>query len=278
MTESIKLFEDYRRLGRKHGKGLNTAIIASFSEEDVLTFFDKCSYSCDIRDMVISKVCNDISHGNCEHLELLDKWKHQSQSTDKRIRCDASLYLSRIIPYSKGDYSTVIISFLNDKAPLIRRRGNNLIDFVSKEYEYELSISLMHAWNEYKDISLLREVCKRAPIEYIKDNFHEFWNAGTSSRIIFDRLYSAGIDILDSIKNDYPEDYIYYAAISHTAISDDEVLCFIKEHQQSEKIPLILWAVGHMRKFKVLRELMRPEWDCLFQPHQFSMLNTKWNN
>lgn len=45
-----------------------------------------------------------------------------------------------------------------------------------------------------------------------------------------------------------------------------EPVRILAENRQLEKVARLIWSVGFMKKYDVLRELMKPKWKDLFKP------------
>lgn len=136
--------------------------------------------------------------------------------------------------------------------------------YLHKNDEHALIESLERAWVKYEDDFMARAVCERASLKFLFEHFINLWYMGTPS-ILVNRLYNGGYNILEALKEDYPEEYLYYSAVFHVDIPDDVVLRILAENRQSEKVARLIWSVGFMKKYDVLRELMKPEWKDLFE-------------
>lgn len=246
------------------GINLLSALIESLNEEEIYAILNDEKIDCRIKERAYNRVVRDLHHKNFHHKMLINLWRRQSCSTDPIIRRKSSASLVHVVPYLTGDYSKIIISFLNDESPLIRRRGKNLISNIRSKFKQELIETLENIWSSYCDRFLATSVCEYARPEFLMEHFRELWGLGTN-RLLFMRLWDSGYSILPELKQESPEDYLYYSAITHSDIPDAEVLKIIEENKSSERISLLLWSVGYMKKYDVLKELMKPEWTEWFE-------------
>lgn len=254
MSPGIELFNKYLEV-YQDGKPqpMISALISSLTENDVYYLIKYRIVPGNLNDRFRKRITNDIKYGNCKHkllLKLLKKW---AVSTDAKERLQSSYYLVSIIPMIKGNYSALIISFLHDQNFYIRRRGYELLQHV--KMSDALIEKLKSLWICSGDYFLMPTLYKYAETKFLYDNLEKLLG-GKGTYLMLSRLHNAGYDILHRIKKESECYYVYFCATQGVDIPDDELSQIISDNKYSYDYNLLIWSIGHMKKYKLLESLL----------------------
>lgn len=255
--EKIEFIEEFsERKNLSVLPSLLSGLIACLSPESTcLLLLRNYTENWDLRRVVTRKVCSDIQNSfmMC-HDQLIEGVELQSGELKYTGQQRGAYCLAEIAKVAPEDEKSKIIKFLlGSKYISVRRKGYKQL---TRIYKPEYEETLLNAWNQFHDLEGALLVVKEFPLELViihKQTLKKVLIKPQHFARLYIRLGETSSDWHQELRKEDGITYSYVMTKLGLIIADEEAIELIKENIFDNRIGLLIWALGKMQKWNVLK-------------------------